>query len=395
MVRDRKGNLLPVINDAIRSIHAAWSRRVDTTGELTRAELERLVWRTWDVDGEAFVRRLLRRADNRRESLPYQLQILESDWIPFYLTGEIDRAMLIHGVEKDQWGRPVRYWVDPWMQDSAWTQGRLVKPDKLTKITAEDIWHLKRTQRPNQTRGVTLFHSVIFRIADIAEFTQAHRLAARASADMYLAINRSADYDVNNPDSTAARALDLEHLTVIDELHVGESATFLDPAHPNQNAVDFVREELRAIAAACDVEFSQIANVYDRSFAAQRMEGVYIWRKVERDRSKFIEDFAREALYENVVTAARMANLLPVREMRRADPATLLDVRIEGPTMPVFDPVKERQAMELDQTHGWNSRQANIRRLGRQPHQVDAELAQDDFPAPLAAGGDEQTGDGD
>ena len=118
-------------------------------------------------------------------------------------------------------------------------------------------------------------------------------------------------------------------------------------------------------------------------------------RKVDRDRSKFIEDFAREALYENVVTAARMANLLPAREMRRADPATLLDVRIEGPTMPVFDPVRERQAMELDQTHGWNSRQANIRRLGGQPHQVDAERAQDDLAAQPSGGGDAQTGEDD
>jgi lambda family phage portal protein len=396
LVRDRKGNLLPEVNDALRRIHQQWSRSPDVTGELSRPELERLAWRTWDVDGEAFIRRVARRPDNRRESLPYLLQLLETDWVPHNLTHDRNGRTIIHGVEKDEWGRPLRYFIDPRPLDLYTLPGVTLDPAKLISIDAADLWHLKRVQRPAQTRGVTLLHAVIFRISDIAEFQQAHRLAARASADLFASVNRSPEVD---PDTSEAnkRTWQFEHLQILDELLPGESVNFHSPQHPNQNAVDFVREELRAIAAGCDVGFSQIAQVFDSSYAAQRLEVVDTWRKVERDRAKFISDFARPALYERPIEAALMTQQLPARALRRADPQTLLDVRIDGPTMPVIDPVKDRAAFELDQINGWDSRHGIIRRMGRNPQDVDAERRTDsDSPAdPLAPAPREDTQDDD
>ena len=55
----------------------------------------------------------------------------------------------------------------------------------------------------------------------------------------------------------------------------------------------FVREQLRAIASTCDIGFLQIAQVFDSSYAAQRLEVVDIWRKVARDRGQFVNDFAK------------------------------------------------------------------------------------------------------
>ena len=47
--------------------------------------------------------------------------------------------------------------------------------------------------------------------------------------------------------------------------------------------------------------------------------------------------------------------------------------------MPQIDPVKDRQSAEIDQTMGWDSRQAIIRRFGRDPVQLDLEREQDEF----------------
>ena len=255
------------------------------------------------------------------------------------------------------------------------------------KLPADQVWHLKRTQQPGQTRGVTLLHAIIFRIHDIAEFEQSHRLAARASADLWASINRDIGFDPSL-DSTRGEETangktkntwEFEHLQMIDGLAPGETVNFHSPQHPNQNAVDFVREELRHIASACDVGFSQVAQVFDSSYAAQRLEVVDTWRKVERDRSKFISDFARPALYEQVVDAARLTGQLPARAMRKLDPETFLDARIDGPTMPVIDPVKDRQAFALDQENGWDSRPGIIRRMGKRPADIDAEIKSDDL----------------
>ena len=47
--------------------------------------------------------------------------------------------------------------------------------------------------------------------------------------------------------------------------------------------------------------------------------------------------------------------------------------------MPVIDPVKDREAFELDQENGWDARHGIMRKLGRNPADVDAERKQDDF----------------
>ncbi len=388
LCRDRKGNLLPELNDAIRRIHERWSRSADVSGELTRQEIERLAWRTWDLDGETFMRRVNMRMTRDAKELPYHIQPLRTDWIPANLVTETNGRQIIHGVEKNEWGRPLAYYVEPEIVDAYSTSvGAALDPSKMLRIPADQIWHLKRAESINQTRGITLLHAIIFRIADIAEFQQSHRLAARASADLWASINRSGDFDTTIPsheretgeDGETKRMWNFEHLQMIDGLQAGESVNFHDPRHPNQNAVDFVREELRAIASGCDVGFSQVAQVFDSSYAAQRLEVVDTWRKNERDRGKFITDFARSALYEQVVEVARLAGRLPARALRRVDPETLFEVRIDGPTMPVIDPVKDRQAFELDQNNAWDSRPGIIRRMGRQPRDVDAERSQDDF----------------
>lgn len=388
LCRDRKGNLLPEMNDAIRRIHERWSRSADVSGELSRQEIERLAWRTWDLDGETFMRRVNLRMTRDAKELPYHLQPLRTDWIPSNLIDTTSNRRIVHGIEKNEWGRPLAYYVEPEIVDAYSTSvGASLDPKNMLRLPADQVWHLKRAQSINQTRGITILHAIIFRIADVAEFQQSHRLAARASADLFASINRSGDFDANIPsheqetgeDGEAKRTWNFEHLQMIDGLMAGESVNFHDPRHPNQNAVDFVREELRAIAAGCDVGVSQIGQFYDTSFSAQRMEWINTWRKTERDRSKFIGDFARSALYEQVVEVARLAGLLPARAMRRVDPQTLFDVRIEGPTMPVIDPVKDRDAFEKDQENGWDSRHSIIRRMGRQPRDVDAERAQDDF----------------
>jgi len=261
------------------------------------------------------------------------------------------------------------------------------------RVPARDMWHLKRTSRPVQTRGVTLFARVIFRIADIGEFQQSHRLAARASADLFMSVNRAIDMEPFPTDSETGETIEpsrswmFDRLQMIDGLAPGETVNFHAPQHPNQNAVDFEREDVRHVAGCCRVGFSQIMQVFDSSYAAQRLEVVDTFRKTEMDRSKFISDFARAAMYEQPLESMIRKGLLPARALKRADKKTLMNVRIDGPQMPVIDPVKDRDAYEKDQDKGWDSRPGIIRKLGRVPSQVDAERDADDAmpeePAPV------------
>jgi lambda family phage portal protein len=372
MVTDKKGVLLPKLNEAIRDVMDEWAQAVDVTGELSRPEVERLMWRDWDTAGEAFSRAVYRGRTARR--LGYQLQLLRSELVPY---GWINSGRATMGIERDDWGAPQRYWVYPYTP-SAYTWAYSVPAPVPQPVSAEFVTHLRRQEELDQTRGVTLFHAVIFRASDIAEYQQSHRRAARASANLFASINREADFDSSNGESRTGD-LNLLDLQLLDFLKSGESVNFHSPSHPNQNAIEFVNQELRQFAAACRVAFSWIAYVFDRAYAAQRTELIHAWELILEDRAHFIRDFAKPALYDEPLRMAMLEGRLPARELRRADMRTLYDCRIDGPAMPSIDPVKDRQSAAMDQELGWDSRHAIVRRFGRDPVQVDIEREQDDF----------------
>jgi lambda family phage portal protein len=375
MVRDRKGRLLDKLNGEIRDFHREWSEAADVTGELSRQELERLVWRDWDTTGEVFARRVYR--GRTRSRIGYQLQAIPSELVPY---GFVKDSGAVMGVDRDDWGAPQRYWVYPYAPQSQIWQFSLPSLTP-TAVGAADMLHLRRQEELNATRGVTLFHAVIFRASDIAEFQQSHRRAARASANLFASINRDIGYESGEEESGVSD-LNLIDLQILDSLKAGESMNFHTPAHPNQNAVEFVNQELRQFAAACRVAFSWIAYVFDRAYAAQRTELVHAWEMIHEDRAHFIRDFAKPGLYIDPLKIAFLENRFSARELRKADQKTLYDVRIEGPVMPSIDPVSDRKSAQIDQEQGWESRYGNIRRFGRDQVQVDAERNMDEFVQP-------------
>jgi lambda family phage portal protein len=377
MVTDRKGNLLTALNDAIRAVHDDWSEAADVTGELSRQEVERRVWREWDCAGEVFARRVYR--GRTRDRLGFQVQLIRSELVPYGFVGTNGATM---GIERDEWGAPQRVWVYPY-SPSGYTW-RYSMPSLVPKpIPADQIVHLRRQEEDlDSTRGVTLFHAVIFRASDIAEFQQSHRRAARASANLFASINRSVDYNADDTESETQEPLSFSDLQILDYLKTGESLNFHAPSHPNQNAVEFVNQELRQFAAATRCAFSWIAYVFDRAYAAQRTELVHAWEYITEDRAHFVRDFAYPLLYRDPLKMAIIEGRLPARELRKADPRTLYECRIEGPVMPQIDPLTDRKAAQIDQEMGWDSRHANIRRFGRNPRQVDRERDQDDFVPP-------------
>lgn len=378
MVTDRRGNLLLKLNDVIRQVHADWSEAADVTNELGRPEVERLAWRDWDTAGEMFARCVYR--GRTRERIGYRLQLIRSELVPYGFIGQTGATL---GIERDEWGVPQTFWVYPALPSGAlgrygYGLGAAPKP-----VPAVDMLHLRRQEELDQTRGVTLFHAVILRASDIAEYQQSHRRAARASANLFASINRGDSYNPDTPPAEEDR-FSFADLQILDRLAPGEAVNFLSPAHPNVNAIEFVNQELRQFAAATRVAFSWIAYVFDRAYAAQRTELVHAWELIKEDRAQFIRDFAFPALYREPLRIAILEGRLPAGELRRADPKTLYACRIEGPAMPTIDPVKDRQSAQIDQEQGWDSRHAIIRRFGKDPSQVDAERKQDSFQGSLS-----------
>jgi lambda family phage portal protein len=393
MVRDRKGRLLERVNDNIRrvlldeSIPGCWSRDVSVTGEYTRGEQEWTACRSWLRDGEVFARRVTRRAS--ADAVPHLVQLIEPDWCPMDLVrlAEDGTGAIVQGIEKDSWGRPIRYHFYRRSPADIWLSGAAGWVYDTETIPADQVEHLKYARRRiRQTRGVPIFHAAIFRLDDVATFEEAYRIAAKIGAHIIGAIHRSPDtiaYDGSGMYSTQSdtRARqgywDMEHGQILSDLLPGENLNWYKPEIPNPDATPFIDDQLRRAAAGFGLGYSTFAGKYDKAFSAARQEQSENWPNIETLRAQFISDFVRPVEYEPALRAAILAGRLSFP--READPLTYFSADFRGPSRPTIDDEKQANADRTLLETKMDSRWGRIRERGRDPSRVDIEISDDTY----------------
>ena len=399
MVRDRKGRLLEKVNSQIRralldeSIPGCWSRDVNVTGEYTRGEQEWTACRSWLRDGEVFARRITRRLTP--DSIPHQVQMIEADWVPLELvrmSGPEGNA-IVHGIEKDAWGRPVAYHFYKQSPSDIWLSGAAGWLHDTQVVPAAQVSHLKFARRRiRQTRGVPMFHAAIYRLDDVATFEDAYRIAAKIAANVIGHINRAPDtisydgksqYSIESDDRAKDRSFwDMEHGQILSDLLPGESLQWYKPEIPNPDATPFIDDQLRRAAAGFGLGYSTFAGKYDKAFSAARQEQSENWPNIETLRAQFVSDFVRPVEYEPALRAAIL--LGRIRFPREADPETYFAADYRGPSRPTIDDEKQANADKTLLETRMDSRWGRIRERGRDPVRVDAEIESD--PMQLAQG---------
>ena len=132
-VRQRDGEPATALNEQLRELWAAWWDRPEVTGELPGPELERLICRSFLRDGEVFCQHVANPLAPFATPVPYALEPLESDFVPFDLIAAADNV--VHGIRKNAWGQPLAYYV--YKQHPGNASGRLTLDYKI--IPAENM----------------------------------------------------------------------------------------------------------------------------------------------------------------------------------------------------------------------------------------------------------------
>lgn len=380
MVRNRRGELHTKANDAIRNVLLdedspdCWSRDVNVTGEYTRGEQEWIACRTWLRDGEILARKVPARKDKR--SLPYQVQLIEADHLPFDLLrmGSKTENAIVHGVEKNKWGRPTAYHLYAQHPGDIYRRGSGLLAGEIIPVTASEIHHLKFCRRVSQTRGVPICHAAIYRLDDIADYEDAHRIGARIAAQLLGAITRSPDM-LGYEGSADEREWSMNHGQILSDLLPGEGMDWFKPEAPNPDAAPFLDDQMRRAASGFGLGYSAFSGKYDKSFSAARQEQSETWPTITRLRMDFVSDFVRPAEYEPALDAAITAGR--VRIPRDVDLSTIYAADYRGPARPVIDDIKQAQEDQLLIENELDSRHARMRERNRDPVKVDAEIAAD------------------
>lgn len=285
-VMTTRGELNESVNDAIEAAFKEWSRAENchTGGTLHFHDLERMLMGQVFDAGEIFVRMHFQAFGSSK--VPLALEVIEPERIADDTQpGPASPGNMVRmGVEVDTFYRPMAYWIRERHQGEF--RLGMHQTDRYERVPAEQIFHLKVTDRWPQTRGEPWLHTVVRKLQDIDGYSEAEIVAARGSAN-YFASVKTGD-DPNSPvaeeQDDGSKQMTLEPGIV---MHLGpnEEMNFHAPNRPNAAMDPFMRLMLREVAAGVGSSYASLSRDYSQSnYSSSRLallDDRDLWRYVQ------------------------------------------------------------------------------------------------------------------
>lgn len=276
-----EGEDIENVNDYRDKLWSEWSEVCDVNGQYTFEELQAAAQREIVEAGEVLVR-IIRTPDTVYRGIfrpiPLALELIEAD----RLAGDKDTYAarlsadngnrIIRGVEVDDLGKPVAYWIykDHPLQPYAFTR----TPER---IPANEIMHLFRRDRVGQTRGVTWFAPALSWIRDLGTYVDNELQASAVASCFTVAIKSHTPlgnlFDPDGGTGTDASGNRQRYVEpgMIMELAPGEDVVGLNPGRPNAGAEPWINLILRGIAVGTGLSYEVVARDYSQtSYSSSR-----------------------------------------------------------------------------------------------------------------------------
>lgn len=300
------------INGGIEESWEQWCEagRCHTGGTLHFSDLERLLLSQVFDAGEVLVR-LHRRAFGD-SAVPLALEVIESERLADEFTSpaaEAEGADVRMGVEVDKFHRPLAYWIrqgHPGDLRSRVGQGS----ERLERVPAADIIHLRIVDRWPQTRGVPWLHAAMRRLNDMDGYSEAEIVAARSAACVvgFIESPEAPLPEEGTEDTGPELAFEAGQIS---HLAPGEKFSGFNPSRPNPAMDPFMRLMLREVAAGCDVSYESVSRDYSQSnYSSSRLsllDDRDTWRVLQ---AWFIRSL-RAPLHRQWLQAAVLARAVP------------------------------------------------------------------------------------
>lgn len=352
-----------------------WCQRPEVTGQHSWAQTQHLMARTWLRDGEGFSQKVLGRVAglDHGTNVPFSLELFESDYCPIELNDSSKRIM--QGIQLNNWNRPTHYYLHKQHPNDINASGSngfgMPNVENMRRLPAASVLHPKLTDRIGQLRGQTILSSVISRMADLKEFEDAERVAAKIGAKLSVVMTRNPEYAEggfysslleNNEDGKPEyqrNEMQMADGMIFYGLLPGENIEMIDNNRPNPNTGAFRSDQIKMVAAGTTAGHSTIARDYSGTYAAQRQELVESWGNYQLLTAHFTAQFVAP-VWREFVDMAVLSGLLKVPA--ELDLASIDDALYIGPPMPWIDILKEAKA----NTEMLGTRQKSLTEIARE-----------------------------
>ncbi len=403
----------PAQRTAILTLWDDWIADADADGVLGFYALQALLTRARLESGEVFVR-LAWRKPSAGLAVPLQLQLIEADLLP--LGYNQDSPNIRQGIERDAAGQRLAY---HFYRDHPGERLFAPAPSNTVRVPAAEILHHYLPDRPGQLRGVPDGLSTLYRARNLdhyesAELTRKKNKARFSGAiwreqpednpltdapanpvlndlqSQLAAVEASADYVANQPDALAAAAAlreqivaEQEKKTFVDiedgymlQLAQNERVELFGGDTGNQGLVDFLRSQLRGIAAGWGVPYELLVGDYaDTNDRIMRVILNVFYRELEAQQDHLATQIL-QPIYRHWLTTAVLSNTLALPGYF-ADPRPFQRCEWRAHAWSYVNPLQEAQTKVLKIKHGLTSRAAAVAEDGWDVEDVDRDQAAD------------------
>ena len=356
------GEIHEEIAEELERDFAQWSEWPEVTWCHSRGSMERLAARTAYRDGEVLGQLVAGNRSDLRYStqVPFAIQFMEADHLPLDL--ENRATNLRQGIERDQWGRPVRYHL---LREHPGDDYAVAGYQDTVPVDAERILHPRHIDRIGQLRGITVLASIITRLQDLWEYEDSERIAAKMAASLVLKLTHGApdvwDPKTSNYDPAKPPIFQMDGGMTYVSAAPGEDAEFFDTKRPYSGVEPFVNSQLRRISGGVGLTYSAVARDYNGTYSAQRQELVENWPHYHALTGQWVGEWSRPA-YQGWVRWWALSRKRPLPA--NLDLGSLADALYLGPPMPWIDPEREVNAQIMQVQAAFKSSAAVVRERG-------------------------------
>ncbi len=294
----------------------AGSVECDTQRTSTFYDLQGLAFRSTLESGDALsIQNFIERPGS---VYGLKLQLVEADRVNNPGRKQ-DTAKLVAGVEKDEHGAPLAYYVQE--QHPGNTQRKRSKDswrrfEAFGKTTGRrNVLHLFERLRPDQTRGIPVLAPVIELVRQLGTYTDAEVDAAVNSAffTVFVKSNNPQGLGLVDPtDQVGGLSSDEDYKVasaMMIDLGPDEEIQSPTPGRPNAAFHPFVTAVLEQIGAALEIPYELLVKHFSASFSASQAAILEAWRKFLVRREWFTRAFCRpiyEAWMDEAVARGRL-----------------------------------------------------------------------------------------
>lgn len=369
--------------DTVQRLWSRWQMKADAQGRSHFQGLQAQVFRHVVESGECLVRFQVAPLKPAKEGLqgveplvPLRLQLLEAE----HLDGSQDRVLpnghrIQAGIEFNTDNQRVAYYL----YQSHPNGNGFTDVSNLTtlRVPASQILHIYRMDHPGQLRGIPWLAPVLLKLHELDQYDDAELVRKKVAAIFAGFVTRldpeSQFFGEGEANRKGVALAGLEPGT-LQFLDPGEDIKFSEPSDVGGNYLDFMRQQLRAIAAGVGITYEQLnGDLTQVNYSSVRAGLIEFRRRCMRLQHDLMVFQFCQPVWERWVAVAFQNHLLELpNNSRDFDAVQWIPQGFEW-----VDPLKAFQAEQVAVRNGFKSRADVISELGYDVETVDAQSHRD------------------